>query len=147
MKYFLISLLIIYLNLSVYTKELYVEIQLTDGTYIKQDLIEYIEEGKIKMLTNCDSKIEDKAIMVLGLTGTGKSTLVNYLNGVPLVCLRDPVTRKWIIELAPDAISLPCGFKIGHTTSSETIYPAVHTEAGKDYSYVDNPGFQASQWK
>jgi hypothetical protein len=62
------------------------------------------------MSTNCDSKCEEKAIMVLGLTGTGKTTLVNYLNGVPLVCFKDPNTRKWIIDIAPNATSLPCGF-------------------------------------
>ena len=67
---------------------------------------------------------------------------MNYLNGVPLVCLKDPKTRKWIIDIAPNATSLPCGFNIGHTTMSETIYPAIYTHPGKSYSYVDNPGFK-----
>ena len=80
--------------------------------------------------------------MVLGLTGTGKTTLVNYLNGVQLECYRDRITRKWILEVASNSTSLPCGFKIGHGTLSETIYPAVYTAPGEDFSYVDNPGFQ-----
>ena len=143
MIFLLTLILIINLNQIVNAdKEIFVEIQYSNGTIFKQDLIEYIEEGKIKMLTNCESKIQDKAIMVLGLSGTGKSTLVNYLNDVPLVCLRDPATRKWIIEIAPDATSLPCGFKIGHGTVSETIYPAIHTPSWSDFSYVDNPSFQ-----
>jgi outer membrane lipopolysaccharide assembly protein LptE/RlpB len=76
------------------------------------------------------------------LTGTGKTTLVNYLNGVQLQCLRDRVSRKWILEIASNSSSLPCGFKIGHGTVSETIFPAVYTAPGEDFSYVDNPGFQ-----
>ena len=44
---------------------------------VQKNLIEFIEDGK-KYLTNL--KVEKKAIMVLGLSGTGKSTLVNYLN-------------------------------------------------------------------
>ena len=57
------------LSQSVNGKELFVEIQQSNGSIIQQDLIEYIEEGKEKMATNCDTKIEKKAVMVLGLTG------------------------------------------------------------------------------
>jgi septin family protein len=116
------------------TKELLVEIQKSDGSFAYQDIIEYIEEGRKKISSNCNSQIQEKAIMVLGLTGTGKTTLVNYLNGVQLQCLRDRVSRKWILEIASNSSSLPCGFKIGHGTVSETIFPAVYTAPGEDFS-------------
>ena len=140
--YFLLLLIHFSLYINSQTKELVVEIQKSDGSLAYQDIIEYIEDGKKKILSNCNSKIQEKSIMVLGLTGTGKTTLVNYLNGVQLECYRDRITRKWILEVASNSTSLPCGFKIGHGTLSETIYPAVYTAPGEDFSYVDNPGFQ-----
>ena len=132
----------LFLSQVIIAKELFVVTDYKNGTIVQQDLIEYIEEGKIKISTSCESKCENKAVMVLGLSGTGKSTLVNYLNGVPLVCLKDPVRKKYYLDIAPNAISLPCGFSIGHTTASQTIYPAVYTPPERDFSYVDNPGFQ-----
>jgi hypothetical protein len=52
--------------------------------------------------------------MVLGLIETGKTILVNYLNGVQLQCLRARVSKKWILEMASNSTSLSCSFKIGH---------------------------------
>jgi putative ribosome biogenesis GTPase RsgA len=67
-----------------------VELKQADGSIKTQDLIEFINEGKVKMSTfGC----QKKAIMVLGLTGVGKSTLVNYLNDIPLKCTR--INRVW----------------------------------------------------
>ena len=145
MKSYLIlifAIIHLFFNQIVIGKELFVTIEYSNGTIVKQDIIEYIEEGKLKISTGCESKCEKKAVMVLGLSGTGKTTLINYLNGVPLVCLKDPITRKWILDIAPNATSLPCGFTIGHTSASQTIYPAVYTPPDEEYSYVDNPGFQ-----
>ena len=54
-----------------------------EGSGAQKDLVEFIKDGKINM-----DLLKERAVMVLGLTGTGKSTLVNYLNNVPLVCKR-----------------------------------------------------------
>jgi energy-coupling factor transporter ATP-binding protein EcfA2 len=100
------------------------------------DLIEFIQQGKSEIqLFN----LEKKAIMVMGLSGTGKSTLVNYLNDVELICTKR--NSKWVLEVENSNKSLPGGFSIGHETKSQTLYPAAYTPPNRDYSYIDNPGF------
>jgi energy-coupling factor transporter ATP-binding protein EcfA2 len=107
----------------------------------KHDLFEYIEKGKITMLENSRRcKIEKKAIMVLGLTGTGKTTLINYLNGVPLVGMKKG--RSWRVNLKNESHTLPCGFEIGHNAHSQTHLPSAYTPPDSDFSYLDNPGFK-----
>ena len=116
--------------------DLTIEIKQPDGSIITQSLIEFINDGKKKMSnTGC----QKKAIMVLGLTGVGKSTLVNYLNDVPLKC--EKKNGQWRIDLANPNVTLTCKFKIGHK-DSETLYPSACTPEGKHVTYIDTPGFQ-----
>ena len=117
--------------------DLFFEFKQPDGTYITQSLIEFISDGKKKMTNEGCQK---KAIMVLGYTGVGKSTLVNYLNDVPLKCERKN-DGQWRIDLANPNVTLTCKFKIGHK-DSETLYPSACTPEGKQVTYIDNPGFQ-----
>ncbi len=117
-------------------RNLTVEITNENGSIVYKDLLEFIKDGKFKM-SNLGSK--KQAIMVLGLTGVGKSTLVNYLNDIPLKCAK--INGVWRIDLENPNITLECGFKIGHK-NSETIYPSACTPPGKLVSFIDNPGFQ-----
>jgi len=105
-----------------------------------RDLFEYIKDGKMKMLENSrNCSIAKKAIMVLGLSGTGKSTLINYLNDVPLVGIQ--IGRSWRVNPKNPGVTLPCGFEIGHNKHSEAHLPSAYTPPGSDFSYLDNPGF------
>jgi energy-coupling factor transporter ATP-binding protein EcfA2 len=113
-----------------------ISIEGPNKTKIEKDIVEFIKNGGRK----CSSS-KTNAIMVLGLTGTGKSTLINYLNGVQLVCKKNE-KNVWILDLLKENSSLPCGFEIGHTTVSKTLYPAVYSPNDKDFSYIDNPGFK-----
>jgi hypothetical protein len=106
--------------------------------YILKDVIEFIEENKIYL--NEQKNPRERALMVLGLSGTGKSTLINYLNDIPLICLKK--NGKWVLELESPNNTLPGGFKIGHLTKSETLYPSVYSPPNKNYSFIDNPGFK-----
>ena len=101
--------------------------------YTTKSLMEFINEGR----GNETIKIEKNAIMVLGLSGTGKTTLVNYLNGIEMICLKKD--KKWIVDLKNENNTLLGGFRIGHGSYSETRYPAIFTPIGENYSYVDNP--------
>ena len=90
----------IFLFCIVHTKGLTVKsVNAADGTLTEQDLIEYIEEGKYKILKNLvgNTQIQQKAVMVLGLSGTGNTTLVNYLNDIALVS--DRVDGVWLMRL------------------------------------------------
>ncbi|CAF0960078.1 unnamed protein product [Brachionus calyciflorus] len=112
------------------------------GKFVDKDLLDFIKQAEKNMSleTNQNSIVRKKALMVMGLTGTGKSTLVNYLNDVPLVGKR--INRKLVIALKYAGFSLPGGFSIGHKAQSETLYPAVYSRNEDDFTYIDNPGFR-----
>jgi len=65
--------------------------------------------------------IAKKAIMVLSLTVTDKTTLINYLNDVPLAGMKKD--SNWRVTLKNESHRLPCGFEIGHNTHSQTHLP------------------------
>ena len=123
------------------------KIQVDDFNRNNQNLFDYINEGKLNMRSTMLST-QKRAIMVLGVTGVGKSTLVNYLSDIPLKCTR--INSVWRLDLAqPNSTSTQtCDFKrIGHS-NSETIYPSTCTPSKANTSddhlvtYIDTPGFQ-----
>jgi len=103
------------------------------------DLISFIE--KYKKDLNSMTNVKKKIIMVLGMTSSGKSTLINYLNNIPLICSKTQF-NKYILELEFENKTLPGGFAIGHKIHSQTFLPAGYTPPGKDFSFIDNPGFK-----
>ena len=117
-----------------------VEVEYPKGskTFIKKSLMEYINEGK----GNATIEVSKNAIMVLGLSGTGKTTLVNYLNGNEMICFKK--NGIWVVDLKNQTNIKSCG-SIGHESQSETLYPSICTPFGANYSYVDNPGFKETR--
>ncbi len=98
------------------------------------DLIEFIEDNKKKLNS---MHAQHKAVMVLGMSGTGKSTLINYLNDIPLVCIWK---GNWVLDLLSKNVSIKNIATIGHNINSQTFIPAVYKN--KDFIYIDNPGFK-----
>jgi energy-coupling factor transporter ATP-binding protein EcfA2 len=90
------------------------------------------------------SNIRKNVLMVLGLSGTGKSTLVNYLNDIPLVGKRF-TGKGWRVDLKYENVTLSECFAIGHKTVSKTLYPCFYSPKEEDFSYIDNPGFRDSR--
>ena len=146
-KIYLLVFLVFHLNWSLNAmenenemkkKSLMIQVE-ENGKKYQKDLIEFIQENKKQL----NSLIQDKSIMVLGLTGTGKNTLINYLNNIPLVCAKK--NGKWILKLENENLSLSGGFSIasiGHKVYSQTFLPAAYTPKGENFSYIDNPGFK-----
>ncbi|CAF0976117.1 unnamed protein product [Brachionus calyciflorus] len=108
------------------------------------DLEVKINDSKIKLIDfmNNGTKYIDenkglmsKGVMVLGISGTGKSTLINYLIGRKLKCVwKKP---NWVLDLVDQTES----FKIGHKIDSKTLYPEFVYLEDEDVSFIDNPGF------
>ena len=80
------------------------------------------------------SKNQD-IVMFLGFTGSGKSSLLNFLSGIPLVV--DEYS-----ELTLEEISYPGAFSIGKS-DSETIFPQFVSL--NQSLYYDMPGFEDSR--
>ncbi|CAF0875605.1 unnamed protein product [Brachionus calyciflorus] len=125
------------------TKPLIINIEYPkdSGIFVEKDLVDFIQEAK-QIFFNTSvptSIIRKKILMVMGLAGTGKSTLVNYLNDVPLVCVR--FINKWVVNFVHPNQSLPGGFGIGYQPRYHTIYPAIYSGPKSDFSFIDNPGF------
>ena len=94
---------------------------------------------------NNSSLIRSKSIIVLGFTGTGKSTLVNYLNDIPLMCMRQK--GRWIIAPKYENLTLPNGFQIGHSYHTETLYPAIYSPNDTNFTYIEFSGFQDASFE
>ena len=99
----------------------------------KVDLDEYIKKQEILM---SKSLPKENAVMLMGPTGSGITTLANYLIGEPLVCRN--ISNNWIIEKVTNNVSES---DIGHSATSKTTTSKVYSPKEKHYSYIDNPGF------
>ena len=111
-------------------------------------------EEKIECLSSCvrvgreqAQKAKDRnLLMVIGNTGAGKSTLVNYLAGCQMEMIKrgdaglTTDKRKKIARVAPSSpVKEVMG--IGHDNKSATFLPAVHDDESLGLTYCDCPGF------
>jgi hypothetical protein len=76
-------------------------------------------------------------VMVIGNTGAGKSTFVNFLHGCGMEIFRPKGNQK-AIRVKPDS-SVTELMRIGHTNQSMTFIPGIATDS--DFTYMDCPGF------
>ncbi len=75
-------------------------------------------------------------VLVIGCTGSGKSTLINYL-------LSNKITFKnQAIDVIAEAEEKGENYpEIGHQTESKTIFPEVFVDKQYNVAYCDFPGF------
>jgi hypothetical protein len=107
---------------------------------LKEKEIENIDISTIKKLIYDGSEkfniVDQKVVLVLGDTGAGKSTLINYLVGKKLHVLKRPFRKSVIIDVLDNH-----SCKIGHGFSSETLLPSTVVDSDSGLVYVDCPGF------
>ena len=96
---------------------------------------EFIKQG---LNENIQTAVKENAVMVMGLPGTEKNTLINYLTGVPLICIKNPKTNKCIVELKFKNSTAP---STSHGSNFETLISSSVNYENEDFSYIDNPGF------
>jgi energy-coupling factor transporter ATP-binding protein EcfA2 len=85
-------------------------------------------------------KAENREIILfIGLTGSGKSTTINYLLGRSLKNEMAPNGETYIVPTQVDnSGNFPT---IGTTAKAETLFPAVYQAPSEKFSYTDFPGF------
>jgi GTP-binding protein EngB required for normal cell division len=85
--------------------------------------------------------IKSQIVLFIGMTGVGKSTLINYLNGVDLESFSSNGGVSYKLKVKDANKELP-GIKIGHSgVVSCTRYPGVYSPTEKLFSFIDMPGF------
>jgi len=92
-----------------------------------------IEEGKAQLSNHDDEKV----LLVIGKTGVGKSTLINYLSGAELVA-----TKKGFGGYVLNVKEQVGNIKIGHSNVSETTVPNKWYDEKTGITYWDCPGFE-----
>ncbi len=99
-------------------------------------------EALLNPAYGCLGTIRNKeGILFLGVTGTGKSTAINYLKGCNYEKARDPDTNKKMMLLKPGQTVF---VEEGHGYSAETFYP--EGVAWRDrVVFCDMPGFNGNR--
>jgi GTPase SAR1 family protein len=113
-----------------------------------EDISEFNVDKAKKLLKEGYPRIrttENKdVVLVLGNTGSGKSTIINRLLGCQMEKVQNGA--KWIAKPKSDSDVYA---KMGTGWDSETLYPEVHTSRNNysDWNYCDCPGFEDSRGK
>ena len=93
----------------------------------------------IKMGEAAVHKTKGKQVLaVIGNTGSGKSTLINFLHGCDMETTKVEISgqTKTVVGVKPDS-DIPTLMEIGHSNLSKTFLPDVG--CGDRFVYVDCP--------
>jgi hypothetical protein len=124
---------------------------LTNRKLENPDLLLTIDQS-IEVIANCLEVGSDRAesargkdlLMVIGNTGAGKSTTVNYLTGCTLEKVRKAaigIKGSGVIVRVQADSAIPEMMSIGHGKTSKTFLPDIHRDEALGFTYCDCPGF------
>ncbi|MBA2649263.1 MAG: 50S ribosome-binding GTPase [Legionella sp.] len=108
------------------------EVARVDGISLPRS-IKAIEEAMDKV-RGAEDKI---GVLFFGLTGQGKSTLINFLLGVDYQIKKE----RGLKSVVPKGESAETA-RVGNSTTSETLFPQVISPKQGNYVFVDLPGFE-----
>jgi len=101
-----------------------------------------LDELNDLLVKNFDKAIKAEnreLILFIGLTGSGKSTTINYLLGRSL---KNEITSTGETHIVPTQPDNSGNFPtIGTTAKAETLFPAVYQMQPEKFAYTDFPGF------
>jgi energy-coupling factor transporter ATP-binding protein EcfA2 len=97
---------------------------------------------------NAANAADREVTMVLGNTGVGKSTIVNYLMGCAMKLVKPSEVglegRRRVVVVAPTS-PRPEVMSIGHGDNSHTFMPKLVLDSDEGGAYCDCPGFGDSR--
>jgi energy-coupling factor transporter ATP-binding protein EcfA2 len=112
-----------------------------------QTLIACLKSGKI----NASKVQNNQVIVIMGNTGAGKSTFVNYLSGCTMV-EKSPkelnlkgFNKLVVVKSVQDGGHQDEIMPIGHTKVSKTFIPQVYSHPTQHFAFCDTPGFSDSR--
>ena len=84
---------------------------------------------------------DESSVLLMGPTGVGKTTLINYLSGANLEC-KEYKDKYGSPEAVVDVKDSRTDLIIGHTPKSQTKIPNKLYDKVKKTTYWDCPGFE-----
>eukprot|EP01040_Poterioochromonas_malhamensis_P013525 gene13525-14874_t len=103
-----------------------------DDYEIIEEILKKVQEADI--IAHNEAKDKD-LVLVVGNTGSGKSTFLNYLIGKKMIEAKFPGSMKKVFQ-CEDPV-----FEIGFGFESKTHFPQVYYDPESDLTYCDCPGF------
>lgn len=115
--------------------------EIAEGLNIPLKLTKMIPLSVDGVATDTGEKVKN-LVLVIGGTGVGKSTMINYLSGVDFNYVKFEATNTPYLEpkvpKTGDIQRVPA--KMGHGATSQTLYPQIIRN--EEFSFADVAGFE-----
>eukprot|EP00551_Chaetoceros_affinis_P009385 CAMPEP_0203666970 /NCGR_PEP_ID=MMETSP0090-20130426/3896_1 /ASSEMBLY_ACC=CAM_ASM_001088 /TAXON_ID=426623 /ORGANISM="Chaetoceros affinis, Strain CCMP159" /LENGTH=920 /DNA_ID=CAMNT_0050530995 /DNA_START=686 /DNA_END=3448 /DNA_ORIENTATION=- len=109
-------------------------------TLTSDEKINFISECIDAGSTNSENLLRDPSslVMVMGNTGAGKSTFINYVSGCKMIEIDNGFRKEIHVDTSSGK---PPVVSIGHDGKSATFLPHIYKLPDTNLILVDNPGF------
>ena len=107
----------------------------------QEKFLETLENKITKRLKSIEKLRKKDVILIIGSTGNGKSTFINYLFNCKMIELPINYHGKKSIQVSPSS-QIKIKTKIGTSNKSTTLYPEILENKEEDLILIDFPGFE-----